>query len=66
VKVTLEYREGAFILSGVIQKSIPITAIETPILTIRRNFSFRYDDRHYLIKLDQGGMAFLRVAQSKY
>ncbi|MFA7045800.1 MAG: 1-acyl-sn-glycerol-3-phosphate acyltransferase [Candidatus Izemoplasmatales bacterium] len=65
-KVTLEYREGTFILSGVIQKNIPATAIETPILTIRRNFSFRYDDRHYLIKLDQGGMAFLRIAQSKY
>lgn len=65
-KIYLTYRNDQFTLSGAIEEIIPLAAIETPILTIRRNFSFRYDNRHFLIKLDQGGMAFLRVAQNKY
>lgn len=64
--VTLTYQDDTFILGGSHQETIPLSKISNPTITMRRDFSFFYIDRYYLIKLDHSGAAFLRVTQDKY
>ena len=65
VKQTL-YENETFILTGVDDITIPLKEIVNPIITLRRNMSFSYNGRNYMIKLDSNAASFLRVAQEKY
>lgn len=65
-KVALQYENSVLTIAGAIQETILLSQVNTPILTTRRDLSFQVATRHYLIKLDQGGMAFLRALQDKY
>jgi len=64
--VELEYSSQAFHLSGAHTETIPIVDISNATMTLRRDFGFIYQDRHYLIKLDHYGASFLRIVQDKY
>ena len=55
-----------FSVEGSYHQQIPVVNIATPTLTLRCDFSFFYDGRNYLFKLDHYALAFLRIAQDKY
>lgn len=65
-RVDLTYKEGILHLIGAKELSFNIKDMETPILTLRRDFSFTYEGIYYSIKLDKFGASLLRVAQDKY
>lgn len=65
-RVKLIYDNGQFILTGAHEETIHLIEISNPTLTMRRDFSFFYQDKYYLIKLDHSSVAFLRVTQDKY
>ena len=46
--------------------NIPIKEISNATITLRRDFGFVYQNKHYLLKLDQSGAALLRIVQDKY
>jgi len=64
--VNFEYKNNAFHISGVYQEIIPIQEISNAILTLRRDFGFLYQNKNYLVKVEQYSAAFLRIAQNKY
>ncbi len=65
-KVCLSYKDDHFSVEGSYHQQIPVVNIATPTLTLRCDFSFFYDGRNYLFKLDHYALAFLRIAQDKY
>lgn len=64
--VQLAYRDQHFFITGSYQQDIPLHEILNPTLTMRRDFSFFYNDKNYLFKLEHYAQAFLRIAQDKY
>jgi DNA-directed RNA polymerase subunit RPC12/RpoP len=64
--VNFEYRNQAFHISGAHEEIIPIQEISNAIITLRRDFGFLYQNKSYLVKLNQYSAAFLRIAQNKY
>ncbi len=65
-RVQIEYSSYYFNFSGSLNLSIPIQEITNATITLRRDFGFVYENKHYLIKLDQSGAALLRIVQDKY
>ncbi len=65
-KVNIRFKDGIFHFTGSLEEDIPVNLIRTPVLTLRRNFSFTYQDRDFFMKLDGKAAAFIRVAQEKY
>lgn len=65
-RVGITYHNGTLTFSGALTKAIPVVEIDNPTITLRRDFGFNHDGRHYLIKLDHYGAAFLRAVQSRY
>jgi len=65
-RVNLVYKERGFHFSGAIDEVVDIKDIRNPVMTLRRDLSFDYGDRHFIIKLDRFGASLLRVAQNKY
>jgi len=65
-KIRLKHTLGELIISGSLNKTISISEITNPTITLRRDFGFNHEDLHYLIKLDNYGAAFLRAVQNKY
>lgn len=66
VPVDVAYHENILHIKGKMVVEIPIEELINPVITMRRNLTFEYDDQTYLIKLDRFAMSFLRVVQSKY
>ena len=66
IPVQVAYQAGELHIKHKTVETIPIKEMGNPVLTMRRNLTFEYQDRVYLIKLDRYAMSFLRVAQSKY
>jgi len=64
--VQFEYSKETFRISGAYEEVIPIQEITNAILTLRRDFGFLYQNKSYLIKLEQYSAAFLRITQNKY
>ncbi len=65
-RVNLVYKEGGFHFTGAIDEVVDIKDIRNPVMTLRRDLSFDYGNRHFIIKLDRFGASLLRVAQNKY
>lgn len=66
VRVDVAYHQDAIHIKGKTVMEIPVNELMNPVLTMRRNLTFEYQDQTYLIKLDRFAMSFLRVVQSKY
>ena len=64
--VKIVYKEGKFHFSGALEEVVDLKDIYNPIITLRRDLSFDYGKRHFIIKLDRFGASLLRVAQNKY
>lgn len=64
--VLLTYKDKRFLIEGSYQQEIPLQEISNPTLTMRRDFTFFYNEKNYLFKLDHYAQAFLRIAQDKY
>ena len=64
--VELIYKERQFHFSGALNEVVDLKDIRNPIITLRRDLSFDYGKRHFIIKLDRFGASLLRVAQNKY
>jgi len=64
--VDLRYELGQFHVTGAQNEVINLADISNPTITMRRDFSFYYQEKYYLFKLDHSGVAFLRLTQDKY
>ncbi len=65
-KVNLVYKEGKYYFSGALNEVIDLADIHNPIITLRRDLEFDYEDRHFIVKLDRFGASLLRATQDKY
>jgi hypothetical protein len=65
-QVMVAYDKGSLYVKGKVVDEYKINEMHNPVLTMRRNFSFDYEDETYMIFLDYNAMAFLRACQSKY
>jgi hypothetical protein len=65
-RVELHYENHQFIIHGALEEVIPLAQINNPTVTMRRDFTFFYQDKNYLFKMDHFAVAFLRIAQDKY
>lgn len=65
-EVRITYKDGIFSLHGDVTMKIPVKDIKNPTLTLRRDFGFAYEDTDYILKMNHGTMAFLRVCRDKY
>jgi len=66
VSVDVAYHENTLHIKGKAVIEIPVEEMINPVITMRRNLTFEYQQQTYLIKLDRFAMSFLRVVQSKY
>ncbi|MDY0294939.1 MAG: 1-acyl-sn-glycerol-3-phosphate acyltransferase [Acholeplasmataceae bacterium] len=64
--VQLLFKNHTFFIEGSYHQEILVKDITNPTLTMRRDFSFFYQNRNYLLKMDHYAMVFLRIAQDKY
>jgi len=65
-RVEIVYKDGKFHFTGALNEIVDLKDIINPIITLRRDLSFDYGKRHFIIKLDKYGASLLRVAQNKY
>lgn len=65
-QVEIKYQQGKFYFTGALDEVVDLKEIYNPIITLRRDLSFDYKDRHFIIKLNRFGASLLRVAQNKY
>ena len=65
-RVSLHYEKGILKIAGAKDLTMSIKDMLNPVITLRRDFSFTYDDVYYYIKLDKFGASLLRIAQDKY
>lgn len=63
---TIRCKDKKFIIEGPIHLVLPFEDIKNPMVTLRRNFNIYYQNKHYLIKIDEYVSSFLRVVQKKY
>lgn len=64
--VDIVYQDNKLLISGVHEETISIDDIENPTITLRRDFGFELNKKHYIIKMNKFGTSFLRVVQDKY
>lgn len=65
-KVNIHYELGVLKITGAKNLTFIIKEMYNPIISLRRDFSFTYDDIYYYIKLDNYGASLLRLVQDKY
>jgi len=65
-RITMVYKNDKITISGAHELVIPVSEIQNATITLRRDFGFLYNNKHYLIKLEQYGASFLRIVQDKY
>ena len=66
IRVQVAYQAGELHIKHKMVETIPVLEMVNPVLTMRRNLTFEYQDRVYLIQLERCAMSFLRVVQDKY
>lgn len=66
IDVQVAYQAGELHIKHKSVITIPVAEMVNPVLTMRRNLTFEYEDRVYLIQLERFAMSFLRVVQDKY
>jgi len=66
IRVQVAYQAGELHIKHKAVQTIPVAEMVNPVLTMRRNLTFEYQDRVYLIQLERYAMSFLRVVQGKY
>lgn len=64
--VQLEYSNGSFTFTGDLEEVIPVIEITNPLVALRRDFNFTYNNKNYFVKLEKNSASFLRVLQEKY
>jgi 1-acyl-sn-glycerol-3-phosphate acyltransferase len=64
--IQMLYKDDVIHIWGAHDVDIPIADVFNPTITLRRDFGFVYNDRHYMIKMDQFSASFLRIVQDKY
>jgi len=65
-RVSITYKDGTLEFRGALNEVLPINEIRNPVITLRRNLSFGYQDRNFFMRLDSKAAYFLRIAQEKY
>ncbi|MCF7930824.1 MAG: 1-acyl-sn-glycerol-3-phosphate acyltransferase [Acholeplasmataceae bacterium] len=65
-EIEIDYHDFKLHISGALEEIIPIKEISNATITLRRDFGFIFNDKHYLVKLNQSGAALLRIVQDKY
>ena len=65
-KVKIHYEKGFLKISGAKNFTMNIKEMYNPVITLRRDFSYTYQDVYYYIKLDRFGASLLRLVQDKY
>jgi 1-acyl-sn-glycerol-3-phosphate acyltransferase/DNA-directed RNA polymerase subunit RPC12/RpoP len=65
-KGVVSIHNGIISITGAIDLKVHVKDISHPHVTLRRDFNLIIDDVHYLIKIEQYVIAFLRSVQSKY
>ncbi len=65
-RVRIVYDNGEIQITGAADIKIPVSEITNPTMTLRRDFGFEYDGKHYMLKMDSSGAQFLRAVQDKY
>jgi 1-acyl-sn-glycerol-3-phosphate acyltransferase len=66
VSVDVAYHENTLHIKGKSVIEIPVEEMINPVITMRRNLTFEYQQQTYLMKLERFAMSFLRVVQTKY
>lgn len=64
--VSIVYKEDHFHVSGAYEVIIPVDEITKPMISLRRDFTFIYNDKYYHFKLDKYASSLLRTTQDKY
>lgn len=64
--ITIHYELGILSFTGDVNLNLKIKDMYNPVITLRRDFSFTYNDIYYYIKLDNYGASLLRLVQDKY
>ncbi|MDD3123628.1 MAG: 1-acyl-sn-glycerol-3-phosphate acyltransferase [Candidatus Izemoplasmatales bacterium] len=64
--IELEYSNQQIHITGAYTDSFPVSLVTNATITLRRDFGFICNEKHYLIKLDHYGASFLRIVQDKY
>jgi len=64
--VDLHYQEQCLTMTGALSLTFDIKKIENPVVTFRRELTFTYEEKHYLIKVDYRVMGLLRTLRDKY
>ena len=65
-QVQMTYENETFFIKGADELKIPIKEIKEPTITLRRDFGFIFNNKHYILKLDRYSAAVIRVSQTKY
>lgn len=65
-RISIKYQDNEIFITGAFNINIKVQDIQNATITLRRDFGFLYDNKHYLINLDKYGASFLRVVQDKY
>lgn len=65
-RILLRYEDHHLYFSGAHEEVIPVSEIQNATITLRRDFGFIYNEKHYFIKLDKYGASMLRLVQNKY
>ena len=65
-RISIKYQDNELFITGAHHINIKVQDIQNATITLRRDFGFLYDHKHYLINLDKYGASFLRVVQEKY
>jgi 1-acyl-sn-glycerol-3-phosphate acyltransferase len=64
--IHLSYEKGVLTIMGGYDKVIPIEHVVNPVVTMRRDLSFDFEDTSYLITCEHYALIFLRFLQQKY
>ena len=63
ISVQVAYQAGELHIKHKTVQTIPVADMVNPVLTMRRNLTFEYKDRVYLIQLERYALSFLRAVQ---
>lgn len=64
--IEIVYQNEHFHVSGACDIVIPVDDVTKPMISLRRDFTFIYQDRYYHFKLDRFASSLLRTTQDKY
>lgn len=65
-KVNIQYKDLNYHISGDYEEIIPVDEVTKQMISLRRDFTFIYNEKYYHFKLDRYASSLLRVTQDKY